>query len=249
MKEYLIGSISGIFEVIITHPIDYIKTKRQELSKQRLNTLQFYKKIYDNNILNFYTGVRSRLIGIMPMRFVFWGVQENTYLFLKKNNINTKFNNLIIGTNAGFFQSIIDNQIELFKIAKITNQKLDMNNLLKFKGFYSNLYRNCIFSNSISYACLNKNFDNNFYKFITASTAGAIGSILSQPFDVVKTIKHSNINIFFDINVKNKNTIEIINLIYQKNPYLLFTGGFYRCVLSYFSMGVGFVMFDLLYKN
>lgn len=249
MKEYLIGSISGVFEVLITHPIDYIKTQRQYLANSNLNTHNFYKNIYNKNIFNFYTGITSRLIGIIPLRFIFWGVQRKTHNVLQELNIKTKFNTLLIGTNAGFYQTILDNQIELYKISKMTNNKLSNKDFLKFKGFMPNFYRNIIFSNCISYACFNKKFRSNWDRFFSASIAGAFGSILSQPFDVVKTIKHSNVKQLYTIdNIQNINSLNIIIKLYEKNPKYLFVGGYYRFLLSFFSMGTGFLIYDYLYE-
>ena len=184
------------------------------------------------------------------MRFIFWGVQRRTDILLKKLNIKTRFNTLLIGTNAGFCQTVLDNQIELYKISKkMTNNKLSKKDFLKFKGFMPNFYRNIIFSNSISYACFDKKFKSNLDRFLSASLAGAGGSIISQPFDVVKTIKHSNINQIYKIhNIQNMNTIQIMFSLYEKDPKYLFVGGYYRFLLSFFSMGTGFVIYDYLYE-
>ena len=73
MEKYYAGAISGIIEVVLTHPLDFIKTKRQEYIQNNLNMNNFYKKVYGGNISNLYSGIFSRLIGIIPMRLSFWG--------------------------------------------------------------------------------------------------------------------------------------------------------------------------------
>tara|TARA_B100001989_G_C24493213_1_gene440729 strand:+ start:78 stop:836 length:759 start_codon:yes stop_codon:yes gene_type:complete len=248
-KNYYAGAISGLIEVVTTHPIDYIKTKRQEFIQNNLSTKNFIRKIYKNNIFNFYTGMSSRLIGIIPMRLTFWGVQSNINNYLKFNSINNTYNFLIIGSIGGFFQTILDNQIELYKISKITNKKITIKNLIKNDGFIPTLYRNIGFANFISYVCFNDKYktDNNFTKFYYSSFAGLIGSFTTQPFDFIKTIKQSNYSKQNEF-LKNLSTFKILIYYCNKNPKILFTGGLYRCILSFFTMGIGFVAYDNLLK-
>ena len=43
-KKYICGGLSGIIEVLVTHPLDYIKTKNQEHSqiKSNIGFIQYY---------------------------------------------------------------------------------------------------------------------------------------------------------------------------------------------------------------
>ena len=75
MERYYAGAISGIIEVLLSHPLDFIKTKRQEYIQNNVNMKNFYRNIYKGNLLNLYSGISSRLLGIIPMRLSFWGVQ------------------------------------------------------------------------------------------------------------------------------------------------------------------------------
>ena len=245
MEKYYAGGISGIIEVLLTHPLDYIKTKKQEYVQKQISIKNFYRNIYNGNPLNFYSGISSRLIGIVPMRLTFWGVQGSTYDYLEFNNIRTKYNFLIIGTIGGFSQSIIDNQIELIKISKMTNTKISFNNLLKFNGFMPTLYRNIGFANFIAFACFNFEHKNKYDKFIYSASAGFIGSILTQPFDYVKTVKQRQTETLINgKNIKYDNTFQIIYNTYKHNPSNLFVGGMMRSVLGFFTMGIGFVAYD-----
>ena len=58
--------ISGIIEVGATHPIDYMKTLFQK-NESKINTSQI-----KNYMKTPYKGVGSRLIGVVPMRILFW---------------------------------------------------------------------------------------------------------------------------------------------------------------------------------
>ncbi len=72
MDKYYAGAISGVIEVILTHPLDYVKTKRQEYKQNNLSLKIFYRNLYNGNLKNLYTGVFSRLLGVIPMRLTFW---------------------------------------------------------------------------------------------------------------------------------------------------------------------------------
>ena len=52
--------VSGIAEVATTYPIDYLKTIRQA------------NRSYDTFWSNPYRGSLPRILGIIPMRMVFW---------------------------------------------------------------------------------------------------------------------------------------------------------------------------------
>ena len=67
--------ISGICEVILTHPIDYVKTIVQNKSK-----LQFKDLIKGS-----YKGLSSRLIGIVHMRILFWNSLEYFKAVLRRS--------------------------------------------------------------------------------------------------------------------------------------------------------------------
>ena len=253
MNKYYAGAISGVIEVGLTHPLDYVKTKRQEYIQNKLSLKNFYRNLYNGNMKILYTGVFSRLLGVIPMRLTFWGVQGSTYDYLISNNINSKFNFLLIGTLGGAAQSLIDNQIEMIKINKMTNKKINIKDILRFKGFAPTMYRNIIFANCIAYSCFNLKHDNDIDKFTYSAGAGFIGSVITQPLDYVKTIKHRSEHTYLHgQNIKNLNTLQILKKVSKDNPKNLFTGLIPRSGLSFFTMGIGFMAYDkinILFKN
>ena len=89
--KFISGGISGVVEVICTHPIDLVKTKLQEASQKNIvikNPIQyFYSKYRFYGLQYLYTGFIPRIIGIIPMRLVFWGVQGTSNEYLKKYNL------------------------------------------------------------------------------------------------------------------------------------------------------------------
>ena len=237
----MISGLSGIIEVCASHPLDTIKTKIQdnELKNIKMNIYQTIKNIYKTNGLSgFYTGITSRLIGIIPMRTIYWTSMDYSNKIIENKNDYIKyiFPALFIGT----CQTIIDNPIEVIKIKLMTSddKKINYNNL--FKGFTPTLTRNIVFcffvNNSIRI--------NNENKFMAAGIGGLVGSIISHPFDIIKTeMQRCNGN------KENKNFILLLKNYILNNPKLLFKGVCVRSLLSMVNMSIGFTFFNCLYTN
>lgn len=253
MNQYIAGGISGLAEVLLTHPLDYIKTTHQLfIQNEKNNKTNFYSYLKQNKkISDYYTGISSRIIGVVPMRLLFWGTQNTTKNYLHNNNIHKWYNFLIIGTTSGTIQTCLDNQIEIIKTSLMEKKKTSIKNLLKFDGFAPTLYRNVVFVNILSSVCYNFNFKNNKEKFIYSSFAGLTASMVTQPLDYVKTLKQSQKKeiIHKTQNIKHLNTFKILSILYKDNPKILFTGGLIRGSLSFCSMGIGFTIFSNLLNN
>ena len=237
--RYIAGGLSGIIEVFFTHPIDYLKTKKQEYAQNGYNN-NFYKNLMKEPNLNLYRGVIPRLLGVTPMRLTFWGVQDNMNCYLANNHKNLELyqSKLISGSVAGTFQTLIDNPIELLKIQSMTNQKINYSDLFNNYGLRSTLSRNVSFAVCVSLATLgieNNAKQSDFKNFCYGAIGGAIGSVLTQPLDYVKTLSQrtkSHLPIF-------KTIIET----YKESPINLYTGGTNRMLQSFLSMGIGYVAF------
>lgn len=78
--RYINGAFSGLIEVSSTHWIDVIKTKLQaekETSKIPVNAVSLSKQIWaKEGFTGFYRGYVSRMVGIGPMRAIFWGTMD-----------------------------------------------------------------------------------------------------------------------------------------------------------------------------
>ena len=66
------------------------------------------------------------------------------------------------------------------------------------------------------------------------------GSIITQPIDYVKNQQQRTND--------NKNIYKILKETYNDSPKKLFSGGLNRSLLSFFSMGIGYVAYDNLFK-
>lgn len=247
--KYYAGAISGVIEVLFTHPVDYVKTKHQEFTQKSLkfSSREFYGKIYNGNIFNFYTGLMPRIVGIIPMRLIFWGVQGSTKEYLQTRNIKSKYNFVAIGSLSGFAQSIVDNPIEVIKISTMTGKRVSFKNLFKMQGFTPTLYRNVAFANCIAFTTCGFEHKDAKSKFLASAIGGLVGSVLTQPFDYVKTLKQRS----EDTRINNKSvrslsTSRIMMEVYKANKSVkpLYSGVTARSVLSFLTMGIGFVAYD-----
>jgi hypothetical protein len=118
MDIHLKASILSSFaELIFTHPIDYLKTLKQNNNP---NYLSLFKK-------NPYIGIQSKLYGNLPMRLIFW----NSIEYGKKNNFSP-IHTAILGSSL---QTIIDYPIEIHKIKKM-NSNLYKNLFLPSFSFH-----------------------------------------------------------------------------------------------------------------
>lgn len=241
-KKFVAGGLSGLIEISLTYPMDYLKVKRQEFKQTGQPLKNFYRDISPNGVRSFYTGYLPRVAGIVPMRFAFWGSQDTTRQLLINNNIDTSFNFLFIGISGAFFQTIIDNQAEIMKISRISNIPREemINALMRFQGFNTSLVRNMGFNSCISYLCFNGGMEDKtlFEKMEISALGGLVGSLLTQPIDYVKTYKHRTNN--------KRPMITILKEAVRENPKQLYAGGMFRAISNFSTMGIGFVCYDFI---
>jgi len=237
-KRFLYGGIAGITEVSFTHPIDLLKTRMQNahlLNNPIKNPSQYLNQLYKSNgIRGIYSGYIPRFIGIIPMRFVYWGMQNNCNYYLGKNTQLSHLNILILsGMIGGAAQTLVDNPIEAIKTRMMTqnNEKISFRQL-SFPGFYPTLYRNIGFATVLNYG-LNRNLsDNIFINGLTAATSGFVASIITQPFDYVKTECQRS-------GGKPDTTFNIIKNVIMTDPRGIFVGTMPRALLGFLTMGIG----------
>lgn len=252
-KKYIAGGLSGIVEVAFTYPLDYLKVKKQEHVQNNIKT-NFFTTLKNEKNLNLYRGVGSRLLGVAPIRFTFWGVQNSSSSFLTNNqtyksitkNYSIQNEKLVRGTISGilggFCQTLIDNPVENYKIQKIVNcAKPNLKDIIiNNYGFVPNLYRNIGFASAISVIAIQNNTNDDFTNFALASTSAVIGTLITQPFDYVKTLQQRL--------QQNTNTSATIQKALKTQPSSLYSGCFNRSSLNFLSMGIGYVAYDNIYK-
>jgi hypothetical protein len=158
--------------------------------------------------------------------------------FFKEDFVNLTIH-IIPGLITGSVQSLVDNPIEVMKIKLMTGVKT-VKITKMYLGFGYLLSRNIIFAIPVAYFI---NTYGNKNSFIAGSIGGIIGSILSQPLDVLKTERQRKYN--SGNNIKKITMRELI----INNPKSLFSGLMLRTSLSFINMGIGFTVFNYIYKK
>ena len=203
---YLKGCISGMSGIIISHPVDSIKTHYQTNNK---------KFIY--NFKNLYRGISSPLLGVGLEKAIVFG----TY-----NYFRTHCNIPISGAIAGLTASLIVSPYERIKIMKQTNQPINFRPSFLFKGLSATFTREV--PGFAIYFSTYEGLKNKFYKdknisipasFLFGGLSGTIAWIFIYPQDRIKTIIQSNTN--------NNNIIkDIIKQTYKLGGLRHFYSGF-----------------------
>lgn len=200
--------VAGLMEVLTTHPIDYVKT----LSQDGKSTNEILKKV----IKNPYTGIHSRVVGVIPMRILFW----NTLDYFHKN----KYSAISAGALTASIQTLIDYPIEQIKIQCMIN-KVSWKNAFRinhFPSFTTHLSRNILFA-SVFASFIDYNPDS----YYLAALGGFAGAIISHPLDSLKTWYQSG-----NINYPKHWTMENY-----------FKGWHHRGIISLISMNIGWIVF------
>lgn len=240
--KFISGGISGIIEVICTHPIDLVKTQLQAASQKNIvikyPIKYFYKKYKLYGIPYLYAGFVPRIIGIVPMRLIFWGVQGTSNEYLKKYDLYNSQRLILSGLIGGTAQTMIDNPIETIKIRQMTKNNsqfiLSKNNI--FSGFGPTLFRNTLFASTLNYIVNISPSDNYIIHFLQGAIGGFIASIITQPLDYIKTEKQ-----------RFTNPRSIYNII-RTDYYKLMTGAMPRAILGFFNMGIGVTTYTFMTK-
>ena len=213
-NNYTKGCVSGMFGIILSHPLDSIKTHNQT-SKIR----------FTYNIKNLYSGIKSPLIGVGFEKAVVFG----TYNYCKNNY---QLNIPLSGAISGLVATSIVSPYERIKILQQTKQnitiKMLMSPLFIFKGITTTLTREvpgfAIYFSTYEmlknkyYTSQNKQISI-FGSFVFGGMSGSIAWIFIYPQDRIKTIIQSNTG--NNITIK-----DIINTTYKNGGFLQFYKGF-----------------------
>jgi hypothetical protein len=234
-NRYIAGGVSGIIEVLCTHPLDYLKTKKQQFAQKGLVN-NFYQNLLKEKDLNLYRGAGYRIINIAPMRLTFWGVQDSYVGFVEKKFGEVTKKDVVEGACvAACAQTVLDTPIEMLKIQSMIGSNIGCIGSL-FRGFSPTLFRNIGFAGCVAYIGVANKSDDNIKNFSYCALGGLVGSVLTQPIDYVKTVMQMN---------PQKNSLTIMrDNIYKNGVHVLYYGGVNRALLSFFSMGIGFVIFN-----
>jgi solute carrier family 25 carnitine/acylcarnitine transporter 20/29 len=249
---YLKGCLSGMSGIILSHPIDTIKTNYQN-QNQNQNLKSCNKLKFNYSIKNLYKGISSPLLGVGIEKAIVFG----TYNYFK----SLDFNIPISGAFSGFAASVIVSPYERIKILKQTNQEVNFKMCLKpsflFKGLSATFTREVpgfaiYFS---TYETLKDKFFTSRnkeitipYSFLFGGLSGSIAWIFIYPQDRIKTILQSS-----KTSNSNKNVSilkEIIKNTYKMGGLRHFYNGFSFAIMRAILLHSGtFATMEFLNKN
>lgn len=229
-RDFIAGGISGVSEVTLTHWIDNIKTKIQDAN---INNKKFEMRHIKINQL--YQGYLPRLIGIIPMRLVFWGSQSVANTYCKEIGIPKSYKLLLAGGICGLVQTTIDNPIEVMKIRMITGSKnQSFWKVNYYRGFIPTGFRNVIFASFFNLGVNYYDTNDHYKRFLQGAGYGIIASMISHPFDVAKTAVQR-------YGGEKQTMLKFMIKKLKTNSKELWSGCFSRCLLSCATMSVGYV--------
>jgi solute carrier family 25 (mitochondrial carnitine/acylcarnitine transporter), member 20/29 len=193
LEYYVKGAFSGMFGILLSHPIDTIKTHVQTGNK--LNTFKF-------GFRNLYKGISAPLLGVGFEKALVFG----TYNYFQKQTISLLGNGAIpfSGAIAGFTASIIVSPYERLKILKQNSNTIKFKDLsfgFLFKGLSATFTREvpgfAIYFSVYEYLKYNTftkyNNDINYISsFVYGGFSGITAWLFIYPQDRIKTILQSN---------------------------------------------------------
>ena len=236
-NDYTKGAVSGMFGIILSQPIDSIKTHYQ------VNLNQKFKF----TLPNLYKGISSPLIGVGLEKAMVFG----TYNYAK-NKLN--YNVPVSGAIAGLVASLVVTPYERIKILKQTDHKLQLK-MLKPTFLFSGI--SATFTREVPgfaiYFATYESLKNHFYvsknkeinlmsSFIFGGISGSVAWIFIYPQDRIKTIIQSNTTDIIDIKSIIKKTYDVGGL---KHFYSGFSFAIARAILLHSGT---FCMMEILNK-
>lgn len=225
MDYFITGAISGATGILLSHPIDTIKSNVQDGKSIRYNPRFLFR------------GIVPPFFGMGLEKAVVFGTYHNVKTLLPENN---NYNNLIAGAVAGFASSFVVTPIERLKIMSQVGNS-GFRNL--YAGLSTTFTREMpgfgVYFTSYEYMkSLNKN-SGTMDHFLMGGTSGFLAWFFIYPQDLIKTqIQASSEPISYRTIVKK---------IYKENGIKGFFRGFHLALLRAVPLHAGtFAMFEFL---
>ena len=151
--DFAIGGASGLLEVLVTHPFDSYKTHAQ------VKTSVPWRP---------FAGVVPRLVGVVPMRVLFWGTLGSM----------KEYHPLLAGAATGTLQTLVDAPIENKKISTIMQTTFK-----PYRGMLPHCARNVGFACAVAAT----------FPLGYGPLGAMVGTTLTHPFDTLKTAEQSGL--------------------------------------------------------
>jgi len=207
-----------------------------------------------------YRGIIPRVLGVAPMRTVFWGTQSLCHQLLEDKPIPEPLKLLAVGIAAGMAQTVIDNPIEVIKTramvesaggngprgaagvrsagAAHTATSLYGN---RFPGFTATATRNVSFAVVFSFGLYwGSSPDGGLGStFVRGAAAGFVASFATQGLDYCKTVMQA----------PGGESQRLGGLLARTPIRRLWVGAIPRAVLGMTTMSVGAVVFSVVERE
>ncbi len=240
--KYINGGLSGMCGIVLSHPIDTIKTHLQ--TGHKLST-------FNPTFTNYYKGISAPLLGVGIEKAIVFGTYN--YMYSKTENIP------LSGALSGLMASLVVTPYERIKILKQNSEVLnykDLNIRFLFRGLSATFTREmpgfAIYFTTYEY--LKKKTFTEYNKkinyassFIYGGISGITAWIFIYPQDRIKTIlqSHSGTEKNMNLNIKS-----IMNSIYSNGGVKHFYSGFTWAVARASLLHSGtFCMMEYLNNN
>ena len=237
-NNYIKGALSGMFGILLSQPVDAIKTHYQVNKNIKFNY----------SFKNFYKGVSSPLLGVGLEKAMVFGM----YNYMRNQNYSIA----VSGGISGFIASAIVTPYERIKILTQTNKKITKE-ILKpsylFKGLSATFTREipgfAIYFSTYEYLknkfYTEKNKEISIYSsFIFGGISGSTAWLFIYPQDRIKTIIQS---------ADNNQKLDIKSIIkktYEAGGVRHFYSGFSFAIMRAVLLHSGtFCMMEILNKQ
>ncbi|XP_068146859.1 mitochondrial dicarboxylate carrier [Drosophila tropicalis] len=207
------GGVCSALAVTTTHPLDLVKVQLQT-QVQRIPVTELIANIYrTDGILGFYRGISASWFRQLTYTTARFALYEHGKKYVDANDVSAK---LQLATFAGIFGGIVGVPGDVVTVRLQNDSKLPPESRRNYKHVFDGLYRiqkeegvRSLFRGAVpavtravlltigtnaAYDQIKqviKDFghmeDGMALHFLTASAAGCIGTLLTQPIDVVKT--------------------------------------------------------------
>ena len=242
--DFLRGALGGATGLLLSHPIDTIKSNIQ------------YGKPIKWDLKSLYRGVVPPLFGVGLEKAIVFGTYENTQRLLNakydSDHKNKKIIRGISGATAGLMASFIVTPVERLKILRQTNEKFvlrDLNPRFLYRGLSSTFTREMpgfaiyfsVYEEMKEYFGQNMRL-NTFHHFVFGGISGSISWLFIYPQDLVKTRVQAS--------KKDITPRQVIKSVFKEHGIRGFFRGFHLALMRAVPLHAGtFAMVEYLKSN
>lgn len=277
LEEIVQGSVAGLSIVLVSHPVDTLKTRKQVDTSRYHRMIQ--SMIRKEGILSFYKGLISPMVSLPFIKACLFSCYNQSLRKLEEIGLfkdNHKMQTVTAGLITGFFISFICGPTDLFKV-KMQVQKGTQNRFYSsywdvlrktwrvsgyraiFQGQWATILQNImsyplnfmVYDSMVRYyGDGDKKNANNWHHFFAGSVSGGLGWLMMFPIDVVKTQINS---MQLTTKVRLFNNFQILRMmrkIYlKKGIFGLYHGFGVYFVRAFPANGVAFLVWNWTQEN